>query len=132
MNSLSHAGLSGYLLRAKLQPGPRGPEGAFTLVFDSTLRVSIHSLTRGDIGLRSRVARLPAADYLSAELMRRALDLAGTRPLSDASAIVLSDRDDSLELQQRVTADVSADDFEHLLAAYLNSLVAWRAHLGSL
>ena len=132
MNSTSHAGFAGYLLRAKLDPVPPRADGAAALVFDTRLRVLLHPAGRGDIVLESRVAALPDVQAHADDMLEGALAFAGRRPRAHADYLVLDERQSGLMLQQRIGADVSADEFESSLGHFLNALTAWRAQLGTL
>jgi hypothetical protein len=132
MADLDHAGFAGYLLRARLEPGPPLADGAVALVFDGNMRVLLHPAARGDIVLEAQLCALPAAASSADDMLADALALAGRRDPVDADCLVLGAGGDRLMLQQRVGAAASADEFELALGRFLNALTAWRAHFGVL
>jgi hypothetical protein len=132
MSSLSHAGFSGYLLRARLNPGPPRVDGSVALVFDGNMRVVLHPASHGDIVFEAQLVVLPDAASEADEVLSSALAMAGQRESHEADCLVLSPEEDRLLLQQRVGADASADEFEGSLGNFLNALTGWRAHLGVL
>jgi hypothetical protein len=132
MASLNHAGFSGYMLRARLDPGTPRADGAVALVFDGNMRVLLHPAGSGDLVLEAQLRTLPASTLLADEVLKDALAVAGRRGPEDADYLVLSPDQDRLLLQQCIGAAASADDFEIALGRFLDSLTGWRAHLGVL
>jgi hypothetical protein len=132
MSSLNHAGFSGYLLRARLEPGAARADGSVALVFDGNMRVVLHPAARGDLVLEAQLRALPTSSGMADDMMMDALVVAGHREPDDADYLVLSPEQDCLMLQQRVGADASADEFEDALGRFLNALAGWRAHFGVL
>jgi hypothetical protein len=132
MSELKHAGLAGYLLRARLNAGAPREDGAVALVFDGNMRVLLHPAPRGDLVLQAQLRVLPTVPALADDVLLDALALAGRREPLDADYLVLSPEQDRLLLQQRVGADASADEFEKALGRFLDALTAWRAHFGVL
>lgn len=132
MPDIRHAGLEGYLLRSRVQPTNSRPDGAIVLVFDANLRVLLHPAARGDIVFESTVCALPdntmQADRLLDDVARQAV----MRPLMEPDALVLRGPPWQLVLQQRVTGEASADEFEAGLAHFLNAVTRWRARAGAL
>jgi hypothetical protein len=132
MSSLNHAGFSGYMLRARLQPGAKRSDGAVALVFDTNMRVLLHPAGHGDIVLEAQLRPLPTSLAAADDMLMDALAVAGQRQPGDADYLVLSPEQDRLLLQQRIGAAASADEFEIALGRFLNSLTSWRAHFGVL
>jgi hypothetical protein len=132
MNSHTHAGLAGYMLRARLDAGAPRPDGATVLVFDGNMRVMLHPAGRGDLVLEAQVSMLPDAAALADEMILGALAVAGQRPPVDADCLVLPPEANRLVLQRRIGAAASADEFEIALGRFLDALTAWRAHFGVL
>ena len=132
MSSLNHPGFSGYMLRARLDAGQPRPDGSVALVFDGNMRVRLHAAVRGDLVLEAQLRTLPPIERQADEMLVEALLVAGQREAREADCLVLSPERDRLLLQQRVSADASADEFENALGGFLNALTAWRAHLGVL
>jgi hypothetical protein len=132
MSSLNHPGFSGYMLRARLDAGQPRPDGSAALVFDGNMRVVLHLAMHGDLVLEAQLRTVPAIERQADETLAEAMLVAGQREAQDADCIVLSPECDRLLLQQRVSADASADEFENALGGFLNALTAWRAHLGVL
>jgi len=130
--SPSHAGLAGYLLRARIAPGPPRPDGAVALVFDGSSRVLLHTSRRGELTAESELCLLDRSRDANDSTMFDALQAAAGRAIYDSARLVLSPREDCLLLQETIPADASADQFENLLSRFLDSLNAWRAHFGTL
>jgi hypothetical protein len=127
-----HAGFSGYMLRARLNPGAPREDGAVALVFDGNMRVLLHPAGRGDLVLEAQVRELPTGARQADDLLLDALRVAGERPAADADYLVLPAGQDRLLLQQRIAAAASADEFEIALGRFLDALTGWRAHFGVL
>lgn len=131
-NSIRHAGLQGYLLRARLEPGAERPDGAIAIVFDGNQRVLIHPAGRGDLVFESLVCPLPPSRPQADRLLDNAARHAGERSPAEADCLVLHGEPEQLMLQQRVASDASSDEFETGLANFLNALTRWRARTGAL
>lgn len=129
---IRHAGLEGYLLRSRVQPVDGRTDGALALVFDANLRVLIHPALRGDIVFEASVCTLPDNPHQADRLLDEAAGHAAVRPLIEPDALVLRHPPGQLMLQQRVSGDASADEFEDALAHFLNALTRWRARTGAL
>jgi hypothetical protein len=132
MTSTRHAGFAGYLLRARLNPGPAREDGSVVLVFDATLRVAFHPVPRGDLVLEAQVAEMPTGRQAADRLLQDVLEAAGRRPAHEDDGLALAGSGRRLLLQQRVAAEVSAQEFESRLGTFLDALSAWRARLGTL
>jgi hypothetical protein len=132
MVNLNHAGFSGYMLRARLEPGAPRSDGATSLVFDGNMRVLLHPAARGDLVLEAQIRLLPTAAAAVDDALMDALTMAGNREPGDADCLVLSPEEDRLLLQQRIGAAASADEFEVALGRFLDALTGWRAHFGVL
>lgn len=131
-NKPRHAGLQGYLLRARLEPGAGRADGAVAIVFDGNLRVLIHPAGRGDLVFESLVCPLPASRPQADRLLEDVARQAAERSPTDADCLVLQGEPERLLLQQRVASDASSDEFEAGLANFLNALTRWRARTGAL
>lgn len=131
-SSNRHAGLQGYLLRARLAPGAERADGAIAIVFDGNLRVLIHPAGRGDLVFESLVCPLPASRRQADRLLEDAARQAGERSPTEADCLVLHGEPEQLMLQQRVASEASSDEFEAALAHFLNALTRWRARTGAL
>ena len=132
MNSVEHAGLAGYMLRARLGPAAPRPDGAVASVFDGTLRVRLHPAGRGDLVLEAQLCALPSSTARADDMLEDALIMAAHREPEDADCLVLAPEQDCLLLLQRIGADASADQFEGALGRFLDSLTSWRVHFGVL
>jgi hypothetical protein len=132
MHKPRHAGLDGYLLRARVQPDHSRDDGAIALVFDANLRVLIHPVARGGIVFESQICALPENPRDADRVLEDAAREAAQRPLTEPDCLVLGGDTGPLMLQQRVPGDASADEFETGLAHFLNALTRWRAHTGAL
>lgn len=132
MANLNHAGFSGYMLRARLEPGAPRADGAAALVFDGNMRVLLHPAGHGDLVLEAQIRVLPTAATVADDALMNALTIAGNREPGDADCLTLSPEEDRLMLQQRVGAAASADEFENALGKFLDALTGWRAHFGVL
>jgi hypothetical protein len=132
MSRLRHAGFNGFMLRSRLDPGAPRSDGAVALVFDRNVRVLLHPAGRGDIVAEAQLRTLPPTPSLADNVLADALAVAGQRAPVDADYLVLSPEQDRLMLQQRIGADVSADEFETALGRFLDAITGWRAHFGVL
>ena len=132
MSSLNHSGFSGYVLRARLNPGPPRTDGSMAVVFDGNMRVLLHPAARGDVVLEAQLRALPSSAHQADSMLMDAMVVAGHRDPDCAEYLVLAPEQDRLMLQQRVNADASADEFERALTHFLNALTGWRAHFGVL
>ncbi|WP_048439648.1 CesT family type III secretion system chaperone [Caenimonas sp. SL110] len=132
MASTNHAGFAGYLLRARLDPGPARSDGAVALVFDGNMRVLLHPGPRGDLVLEAQLRELPTSQAMADDMLLNALSAAAGRDPLFAEYLVLSPEQDRLLLQQRVGASASADEFESALGKFLDALTTWRAFFGVL
>jgi hypothetical protein len=130
--SPGHAGLAGYLLRARIAPGPQRPDGAVALVFDGNSRVILHTGRRGELTAESELCVLGRNRDQDDRVMLDALQAATTRPPHESARLVLSAEEDCILLQETIPADASADQFENLLSRFLDSINGWRAHFGTL
>ncbi|NIM42009.1 MAG: hypothetical protein GTN86_12645 [Xanthomonadales bacterium] len=131
-NSSRHAGLQGYLLRAKLEPGAERADGALVIVFDGNLRVLIHPAGRGDLVFESLICALPALRSSADRLLESVARHATERSPAEADCLCLRGEPEQLMLQQRVASDASSDEFEAGLGNFLNALTRWRARTGAL
>lgn len=132
ISSRSHAGLAGYLLRNRIDPGPQRHDGAVALLFDGNARVLLHPGARGDIVAETQLCLLSSNAANDDERMLSALQAAATRPLQEAARLVLTQDQERLVLQVCVPADASADQFELTLAHFLDAVNDWRARFGTL
>ncbi len=131
-SSRSHAGLAGYLLRNRIDPGPSRHDGAVALLFDGNLRVLLHPGARGEVVAETQLRLLSANPASDDDRLLSALQTAATRPLDEAARLVLTPDQDRLVLQVSVPADASADQFEQSLAHFLDAVNEWRARFGTL
>ena len=129
---IRHGGLQGYLLRARLPAASPRADGSMAIVFDGNLRVLIHPTRPGDVVFEAPVCDVPAQRALADRLLGDVAQRAAGRSPALADCLVLRGPPERLLLQQRVTADASAEEFETALAQYLNALTGWRAHTGNL
>lgn len=129
---IRHAGLQGYLLRAKLPVSSDRADGAIAIVFDGNLRVLIHPADGGDVVFEALVCALPVASALADRLLEDVARHAAERSPALADCLVLGGSPERLLLQQRVAAEASSDEFETALTQYLNALTHWRARTGAL
>jgi hypothetical protein len=132
MASHDHAGLGGYMLRTRFEPGAPLADGSIALVFDGNMRVLLHPAMHGDLVLESQVRALPSSQMLADNMLMDALAVAGRRAPVDSDCLVLSDDEGRLMLQKRIGAAASADEFETALGRFLDALTGWRAHFGVL
>jgi hypothetical protein len=132
ISSHSHAGLAGYLLRSKIDPGRPRHDGAVALLFDGNVRVLLHPGARGEIVAETQLCLLSGSPASDDDRMLFALQAAAARPLHEAARLVLTPDQDRLVLQVPVPADASADQFELTLAHFLDAVNDWRARFGTL
>jgi hypothetical protein len=131
-SSLSHAGLAGYLLRARIEPGAPRHDGSLALVFDGNVRVLMHPGARGELVAQAQLCPLSSRAGADEERMLAALRAAAGRPPQEPARLALAPDEDCLVLQASVAADASADQFEAVLARFLDAVNAWRAHFGTI
>lgn len=131
-NRIRHAGLQGYLLRARLEPGAERADGAIAIVFDGNLRVLIHPAGRGDLVFESLICPLSASRSQADRLLEDVARHAAERSPAEADCLCLRGEPEQLLLQQRVASDASSDEFETGLGNFLNALTRWRARTGTL
>lgn len=129
---IRHAGLQGYLLRAKLPTSGGRADGAMAIVFDGNLRVLIHPANRGDVVFEAPVCALPVSRAQADRLLEEVARHAAERSPAQADCLVLAGLPEQLQLQQRVASEASSDEFETALANFLNALTRWRARTGAL
>ncbi|GAA4348425.1 hypothetical protein GCM10023165_34220 [Variovorax defluvii] len=132
ISSRSHAGFAGYLLRARIDPGPPRSDGTVALLFDGNVRVLMHPGLRGEIVAEAQLDLLSGHAANDDERMLSALQNAAARPLQEAARLVLTPHQDRLVLQMSVPADASADQFELSLAYFLDAVNDWRGRFGTL
>ncbi|MDR6536936.1 CesT family type III secretion system chaperone [Variovorax soli] len=132
ISSRSHAGLAGYLLRNRIDPGAPRHDGAVALMFDGNARVLLHPGARGEIVAEAQLCLLSENPASDGERMLSALQAASTRPLQEAARLALTPDQDRLVLQVSVPADASSDQFELGLAHFLDAVNDWRARFGTL
>lgn len=133
MNTRSrHAGLRGYLLRAKLPGSSERADGAMAIVFDGNLRVLIHPASGGDVVFEAPICALPVSNATADRLLEDVARHAAERSPAQADCLVLGGSPERLLLQQRVAAEASSDEFESSLTQFLNALTRWRARTGAL
>jgi hypothetical protein len=126
MNYQNHAGLSGYMMRNQIVPEAARSDGALVLMFDKKYRVYCRPAPRGDLVLEARLIEMPDEPAKTDALIKQALQVAGGRLYTDADALVLSDDESKLFLQQRIAADSSTDEFEIGLEQFVNAVAVWR------
>jgi hypothetical protein len=132
ISSMTHSGLSGYLLRARIDSGTARSDGSIALVFDGNVRVVLHPASRGRIVAEAQLCMLPLSARSADDRLLDALARAGQQSAQDRTRLVLSREEDRLLLQATIDADASSDQFEDGLAAFLDSVTEWRAHFGTL
>jgi hypothetical protein len=76
--------------------------------------------------LESQLLQLPERRNEADEIIRECLLGSWVRMMEHADVPVLSNNENELLLQQRVTADATADEFESALEQFTNSLADWR------
>lgn len=121
-----HSGLSNYFDRKNLQVAEARADGAVVLLLDKRYRVFCRPASHGDLILESHLVFLPDDIYLADELISHALMASWVRMREHADVPVLSDDENEITLQQRVSIDATADEFENALEEFANSLVQWR------
>ena len=126
MAEMLHAGLSGYMSRLKLPAQKPRTDGALVLVVDSHYRIFCRPGPHGDLILESRLLRLPEKRLDADELIRECLLASWVRMTEHADVPTLSADESEIQLQQRVPADATTDEFEHALEQFTNSVADWR------
>lgn len=121
-----HAGLSTYFERKKIQVAEARSDGAIVLLIDKRYRIFCRPASRGDLILESHLINLPEDMHSANELITHALMGSWVRMREHADVPVLSEDENEITLQQRVSIDATADEFEKALEEFTNSLVQWR------
>src|SRR3569832_1917587 len=88
-SSVSHAGLSGYLLRNRIDVGPDRADGAVALIFDGNVRVLFHPACCGVFVAEVQLVVLSSTPAIDEQTVRAARAAASSRPLEDAARLVL-------------------------------------------
>lgn len=121
-----HSGLSTYFERIKMQFLEPRTDGAIVLLLDKRYRIFCRPASHGDLVFESHLVNLPDDLYLANELISHALMGSWVRMRDHADVPVLSEDENEITLQQRVSNDASADEIEKVLEEFTNSLVQWR------
>ena len=123
---LSHAGLAAYCARNPAD-GERERHGdSISWIFDGEYRISCELASGGDLLLEARVIELPQDQRLADETLAEAMQCLAFRVHEHAEALVLSENEDILLIQQTVAADADVDAFESSLERFINALANWR------
>jgi hypothetical protein len=121
-----HAGLSSYFEIHNLQVSDVRSDCAIVLLIDKRYRIFCRPASHGDLVLESHLVNLPDDVYAADELISHALMGSWVRMRDHADIPVLSEDENEITLQQRVSIDATADEFEKALEEFTNSLVQWR------
>ena len=121
-----HSGLSTYFERLNLQINEPRSDGAIVLLLDKRYRIFCRPASHGDLILESHLVNIPDDLFLANELISYALMGSWVRMRDHADVPVLSEDENEITLQQRVSNDATADEFEKALEEYTNSLAQWR------
>lgn len=121
-----HNGLAGYLQRMNLDMTDSRSDEAIVLVVGQRFRIYCRPAPFGDVVFECRIVDLPS-NRLEADAMIQECMLASWSRMHEFSDVPVLAKDSSmLMLQQRLSADVTVDEFESALEAYSNALAEWR------
>jgi hypothetical protein len=126
MSARLHSGLAGYMSRQKMTAQQTRTDDALVLTIDTRYRIFCRPGPHGDVVLESHLLQLPERRNEADEIIRECLLGSWVRMMEHADVPVLSNNENELLLQQRVTADVTVDEFENALEQFTNSLADWR------
>jgi hypothetical protein len=121
-----HAGLATYFDRNNMQASEVKSDGAIVLLIDKRYRVFCRPAPRGDLIFESHLVYLSEDIYSANELISLALKASWVRMREHADVPVLSEDENEITLQQRISIDATADEFEKALEEFTNSIVQWR------
>lgn len=126
MSARLHSGLAGYMSRQKMATQQTRTDDALVLTIDTRYRIFCRPGPHGDVVLESQLLQLPERRNEADEIIRECLLGSWVRMMEHADVPVLSNNENELLLQQRVTADATVDEFENALEQFTNSLADWR------
>lgn len=126
MSARLHSGLAGYMSRQKMAAQQTRTDDALVLTIDTRYRIFCRPGPHGDVVLESQLLQLPERRNEADEIIRECLLGSWVRMMEHADVPVLSNNENELLLQQRVTADATVDEFENALEQFTNSLADWR------
>lgn len=121
-----HNGLSVYLQRMNIDPGPSRSDAAIVLVVGQRFRIHCRPAPFGDLAFECRILDIPALQNEADDLIRECMLASWSRMHEFSDVPVLSADSTALMLQQRLSADSTAAEFELALEAYANALSDWR------
>ena len=117
--------LDSYFSRNQLLVQRARFDGAVVVVVDVRYRVFIRPAPHGDLVLESKLVSLPSKKNEADELIELCLMGSWVRMLEFAEVPVLSENQEEILLQYRVSMDATVDDFEMVLGQFVNSLSEW-------
>lgn len=126
MHERLHTGLAGYMSRQKIFAGQPRIDGALILTIDTRYRIYCRPGPLGDLVLESQLLQLPDRRDEADDIVRECLLGSWVRMMEHADVPVLSQNENEILLQQRVTADATVDEFESAIEQFTNSLADWR------
>ncbi len=126
MSARLHSGLTGYMSRQKIAAQQTRTDDALVLTIDTRYRIFCRPGPHGDVVLESQLLQLPERRNEADEIIRECLLGSWVRMMEHADVPVLSNNENELLLQQRVTADATVDEFENALEQFTNSIADWR------
>lgn len=121
-----HSGLAGYMSRQKIASNQPRIDGALILSIDTRYRIFCRPGPHGDLVLESLLLQLPDHRDEADDMIRECLLGSWVRMMEYADVPVLSQNENEILLQQRVTADATVDEFESALEQFTNSIADWR------
>lgn len=121
-----HSGLAGFLNRQNMSPDHSRLDGALILNIDKNYRIYCRPGPHGDLILESLLLQLPDRRDEADDVISECLMGSWVRMMEYADVPVLSQNENEIHLQQRVTADATVDEFERSLEQFTNSIADWR------
>ena len=121
-----HAGLVAYMGRNRLAVNAPLIDGSIVLVLDKRYRVFCRPAPHGDLVLESRLVQLPDKAGEADELIRLCLMGSWVRMREHGDVPVLTNDQTEINLQQRIPADATINEFEGMLERFTNAIAEWR------
>ena len=123
-----HAGLRNFMARRKLSASAIRRDGRLTLVIDQRCRIHLRPDVGGQLCLSASVAALPGGRGTPAarQFVERMLNAGAGLLREHASTLYLEVDGDSLQLQQLLAADLSADQLDAEIGDFANTLQFWQ------
>lgn len=123
-----HLALAEYLAAHAVEPDPRS-DGSLLLVFDINTRVICHTALQGDLVLEHELCTLPLEPREQERLLQQLGEGMAARLPWQLATLVLTE-EDTVALQQRVSARCDRNELEAGLMKFMEAVGHWRRALG--